>query len=174
MAVGINDHVVGLEVAVGDASLVRFGEPLSHLSGDAQGILDGHGAPADVVTKSLTLHQLHGDENNALSLADFVNCGDVRVGDCCCRPGLSQKSETPLLVAHEVRRQDLQRHWATQVGVLGPIDYTHPALADLGEDAEVGEGAADHGGVSLPPLALSKTKDKGGTLGAKPVDFIIC
>ncbi len=64
--------------------------------------------------------------------------------DGCCRPGLSQESEVSLLVTHEVGRENLQRHRPAQIGVLGAVDYTHPAFADLGEAAEVGEGFANH------------------------------
>ncbi len=36
-------------------------------------------------------------------------------------------------------------HLAPQLGVLGPIDLSHPALAQLGGDLEVGERLADQG-----------------------------
>ncbi len=37
----------------------------------------------------------------------------------------------------------LDRHLAPEIGVLGAIDHTHAALAELGGDLEVGQGCTD-------------------------------
>jgi hypothetical protein len=43
-----------------------------------------------------------------------------------------------------VWRQELQRDSTAKLGVLGFVDYSHPALAELCEDAVVGNRLADH------------------------------
>ena len=42
-------------------------------------------------------------------------------------------------------RQELQDHIATQAGVLGLINHTHPTAAQFLCDFVVGDGLADHG-----------------------------
>ncbi len=39
--------------------------------------------------------------------------------------------------------QDLQRHLAVELGISGPIDLSHPALADQGSHVVVAEPGAD-------------------------------
>ena len=56
---------------------------------------------------------------------------------------------------------DLDRHLATQVGVIGLVDRTHPFLAKLGNDAAVGEGLADHGPHSILESGLSSSMVDG-------------
>ena len=46
-------------------------------------------------------------------------------------------------VAHESRREELERHQAAKPEVLGLVDYAHAAGADFGDDAIVGDGLAD-------------------------------
>jgi hypothetical protein len=48
-----------------------------------------------------------------------------------------------LAVLDEGGGQDLDRHVAAELGVVGAIDLAHPALAELGGDAIVGDRLAD-------------------------------
>ena len=62
--------------------------------------------------------------------------------------GFSLEACQALCVFNEVRRQEFDRDLAAKLHVFGPVDLTHPALAELGSDLEVGEGGADHLSVS--------------------------
>ena len=52
-------------------------------------------------------------------------------------------------IRREDLREELQGHVPVQLGVPGPEDLAHAALADLAGDAVVGDGFAYH--VLLPP-----------------------
>ena len=46
--------------------------------------------------------------------------------------------------------QELQGHIATQPGVLGLVDHTHPTTTEFLYDFVVGDGLADHLSRSAP------------------------
>ena len=76
-------------------------------------------------------------------LADLVDDGDVGMRERGRGLGLALKAHSTLGVGGEGRRKNLDRHVSAQLGVVGPVDLTHPALAELGRDFVVGEGLAD-------------------------------
>ena len=49
-----------------------------------------------------------------------------------------------LLVGAELRRQELQRHLAIELGVLGEKDFAHAPAADLFSYPVMRNGFADH------------------------------
>ena len=57
-----------------------------------------------------------------------------------------------------VRRQKLQRDGAAKLGVFGLVDDTHPALAELFEDAVMGDGLAGH---AIDETDLGNVRDAG-------------
>ena len=75
---------------------------------------------------------------------DVVNRADVDVIDRRGRARLLKEASLRVGVAHELRREELERHEAAKPEVLGLVDHTHPASADLGDDAIVRDGLADH------------------------------
>lgn len=85
----LRDHgVLGLEIAVDDASRVRRSQGPRDLAGDAERLADGKGALAapgragvEQRAQRPPAHQLHGDEDVARVLADVVDGGDARIGD---------------------------------------------------------------------------------------------
>jgi hypothetical protein len=56
---------------------------------------------------------------------------------------LALEARQALAVLDEGGGQDLDRHVAAELGVLGAIDLAHAALAELGGDAIVGDRPAD-------------------------------
>ena len=76
----------------------------------------------------------------------------VEGGEHLC---LALEALEPLGVGGHLRRQNLERHLALELGVPGEVDLPHPALAELVEDPVVGEGLADHG-ASDPIVTLSE------------------
>jgi hypothetical protein len=59
---------------------------------------------------------------------------------------LTLKSLQCLGVLGDFTRQELERHKAVEACVLGFVDHTHPAAAELFDDVIVGDYLADHGG----------------------------
>ena len=79
-----------------------------------------------------------------------MNRADVGVIDRRGRARFLKEASLRVGVAHELRREELERHEAAKPEVLGLVDHTHAAGADLGDDAIVGDCLADHQGVTRP------------------------
>jgi alkylation response protein AidB-like acyl-CoA dehydrogenase len=70
--------------------------------------------------------------------------------DHVCVVASEQGELAAFLVPQKMRRQKLQRHRAVKLRILGLVDDTHPAFAELLGDAVVRDGLADHVGPILP------------------------
>src|SRR5262249_28856018 len=104
-----------------------------------------HRAACNAVLQHHAIQELHGDESLATLLADVVNRTDV--GVIQRRSGLRLPLEPGkhLRVAGYFWREELQGDEPMQAGVLGFIDHTHAASAELLQDAVMRDGLADHG-----------------------------
>jgi len=72
-----------------------------------------------------------------------VDGEDVRVVQLCNRLGLTlEPGETVGVLCHSLM-DHLYRHIAVKPLVTGAVDLSHPALADLLDDAVMAEGGAD-------------------------------
>ena len=104
--------------------------------------------------EGFAFEQLHGDERLAIVLADFVDRADVRMIQPGSGAGFALEALESLLILGHGFRQKLQRHHAPQFCVFGFEDHTHPAAAELFDDAIVGDfGTGEgigirHGGAS--------------------------
>src|SRR5947208_3347657 len=99
--------------------------------------------PRDAVLQRLAFKELHDDEGTAVLLADVMNRADVRVIQGGSGSSLAPETIQGLRVASELVRQKLESDEALEPGVFGLVDHTHPACAQLLDDAVVGDGAAD-------------------------------
>ena len=124
---------------------VRALQAAGDLGDDPQRLADGRRAALEQRPQRATLHQLHRDEDRVTVLAHLVDRGDRRVAHGRRRLRLAQEALAPPRVADEIGRQHLQGDGPAQVLVLGLVDEAHPALADLGQDAEVREALLFHG-----------------------------
>ena len=88
----------------------------------------------DLVLQRLPLDVLHGDVGPVLALADLVDDADVRVVQRRGRLGLDEEALLELGLVHEVRGEELQGHGSLELEVLGLVDDTHTAVADLLDD----------------------------------------
>ena len=99
--------------------------------------------------QSHPIQKLHDDKGLVRVLPDVVNGADV--GMIQSRGGLrlALKSGQRLRVAEHLFRQELEGNKAMQAGVLGLVDHTHAAAAQLFDDVVVGDFLADHGSGML-------------------------
>ena len=74
------------------------------------------------------------------------------------RLGLMHKTLFRILVAGQLRRQELEGDGAFEFGVLGFVDDTHAAFPELFEDLVVGYGLADHPLIIAVRLEFVKTE----------------
>src|SRR5579872_3925035 len=103
--------------------------------------------PGNQVLQSNPIQELHYDEGFVLVLPDVVN--GANVGVIQSRSGLrfALKSGQRLWVAEDLFWQELERNKAMQTGILGLVDHTHPAPAQLLNDAVMGDYLPNELGV---------------------------
>ena len=122
-----------LEVAVDQARLVGGEQTAAGLQEHLEDRRDIAGFGGEPGGEGGALDVLHGDEDLAVALADFVDLDDVRVGQAGQRLGLAQQAGVVGGV------QQLDRHASLEALVVGRIDHAHPALAEPAEDREVAD-----------------------------------
>ena len=144
MAVRGHDDVLGLDVPVDDARLVRLLEAAPDLGGDLEGAEEVELAALDEGLHRLALDELHGDEEALGPLVHVVHLGDRGVGHRGRRARLLEEPALPVLVASELGRKDLERHRTSQAGVAGPVHDAHATLPEQLFDLVVLDGLADH------------------------------
>src|SRR5882762_4021392 len=91
-------------------------------------------------------------------LADLINGTDVGMVQSRGSLSLASKTLQSLDVLGEFFRQELQGNKALELGVFGLVDNSHPAAAELLDNAIVRNGLADHGPATLQGAILGVRK----------------
>src|SRR5262249_44573656 len=97
----------------------------------------------NAVFQGRTIQILHGDEQLRFMPADFVDSADIGMVE---RRGCSRfaaKSLEGLRVVGKLLRQELQRAKAAEISGFGLVHHTHPAPAELLQDAVMRNGLSD-------------------------------
>ena len=123
--------------------VVGGGQSVRERYGDVEEFGKLETAVRDRTLETLPLDQLHGQEVETVGLLDRVDRDDVRMPQGGHRAGLALEALQSLGVRGDFPRQDLQCDRATEIEIFGPEDLTHPALAQLGGDLEVGKRLSD-------------------------------
>jgi hypothetical protein len=141
-AVVAAEDVGRLDVAVHEALRVRGGEPARGVEVGGEHLAKGGARRAlapDV--ERAALHELHGDEDVAVVLADVVHLHHVGVRELAERPRLAEQH-----VARALRvgrgLEELQGHAALELGVVGRVDDAHAAAAEHREHHVAADGGA--------------------------------
>ena len=135
-ALGVDDHVVRLDVAVDDAVAVRVaerGEDLARVRDR-----DGHRAEparADQLLERPPLDVLHDDVVGAVRLASIEDGDDVRVREAGGMRRLSAEALDELLVVRVAAVEHLDGDTPAELLVLGEVDVGHAAAAELARHA---------------------------------------
>ena len=122
------DHdVLGLQVAVDDAGVVRRRDGLGDLDADGQRLTHLETAALEHGPQRDPVDVLRGEELHPGGVADVVDRQNVRVVERRDRAGFALESQQPFLVAERARREHFQRELAAQADVLGQIHLRHAA-----------------------------------------------
>src|SRR5262249_46327127 len=140
LAVGVEEDVVGLDVAVDVVLAVNDVERVGDgLQPTGQG-LRGNRGPAAVGSGTATRPEaapgqaLHDGERDAVLFADVLDLDNVRVIEADEGTDFAFKARGELGVLEGGARH-LDDHFGVEVVVVGAVDGAHAALAELGGDA---------------------------------------
>jgi hypothetical protein len=132
--VGEQEDVLGLQVAVDDAALVRRGEPGGDLRRDLHGLARRRRSAVQALAQRLAEEELHDRERLVALPADVVDGEDVGMREGGDRLRLALEAGERVGARREMRRQHLERHVALEPRVARPIDLPHPSSPELAQD----------------------------------------
>ena len=147
LAVGSDDDVCRLDVAVDDPVIVRFGKPAADPYHDIKRFGDGERPARDLRIQVLSAVERHADEEEPLGrFADLVDRADVRVVKRGRRLSLLQEALLCGGVPHKIGHEKFQGDDPLQGHVLRPVHDPHPPAPDPVEDLEM----RDHRSNDVP------------------------
>ena len=171
------EDVGRLDVAVEDALGMRRVEGIGHLHADVEQRAEVDGATGEAQVEWLAVEQLHGEIALAVLLVEAVDGADVGVVQGRRRASLAPEPFDGFGARGASGREYLDGHLAAELEVLRPIDHTHPAGAELIEDAVVPEGLTDEGtrhdlrALIVSGSCLDREGASRGSLNLKPVSI---
>ena len=174
-AVGGDEQVLRLDVAMDDAVRGGGGEALRRLQQPAPGLDRGDrlvGGPpgAGQLVQVGALDELHGVEHGAVDHAGEIGLNHVRRLDQAGGVRLGVEALQQRLVLGHRRRQHLQRGAAVEADLPGTVDHAHATLAEDATDGEVTElltreRSSPAGEV---PVRRGRAGDRQAVAGAAP------
>ena len=146
-ALGVDDDVVRLDVAVDDAVAVRVAQRREDLARVRDRDRNrAEAARADQLLQRASLDVLHDDVVRAVVLAAVEDRDDVRVREPRRVRRLAPEALDELVVVRVARVQHLDRDPSAELLVLGQVHVGHAAAAELARDAvAAGEEGAGEG-----------------------------
>ena len=127
--------VARLDVAMDQARLVSRGEAGSGLAADAEDVFQLEGAFAvDFVLERLALDELHHQVGRLMRIVDGVDRDDVLVMDGRGGCGFAEEPLDGDGIGGQLRGHHFDRDDAAELGVEGPQDGAHAAVADDFDD----------------------------------------
>ena len=142
-----DEEVLGLQVAVDDALLVRGGEAVRDLHRVVDGLARRQPATGEHRAQRLALEQLLDDVGSVVVRADVVDGGDVGMVEDARGLRFLLEAAQAVRVLRERGGQHLDRDLASEARVLRAVDLAHSPGADLAEDlvgAELRAGGERH------------------------------
>ena len=144
LTVRADEHVLGLAVAVDQTGSVRRRQASTCCKEDRRHLPPRPRLLLQPGTERAPFDQLHGHEHTLTVSADVVDMHDVRVRQAGQRLRFSNE---PLLSTGALRSgraglEQLDRHPAVKLRVIGGVHHAHSTLADLVEDDVAPEAGA--------------------------------
>ena len=158
-ALFVQQDVLGLDVAVHDALLVRELQRLANLRHDGQRLLRRDLPRLEQLAQAHAVHELHQQVVEAVGLAEVVHGDDVGVVQPGQRLGFALEALGEAGFGDLLRRQDLQGDDPVELGLAGLVNDAHAAAAEAFEDFELGKVPGDflQGGRGLEDLGAVRT-----------------
>ena len=141
-AVPGQEEILGLQIPVDDALLVRRRETMRHLARDVDGLADRQRACLQAVAQRLALEQLRDDVRSPVLVADVVDGEDVRVVERRGGLRLLREASQAVGIGRNAGGKDLDGHVAAEGRVAGAVDFAHSAGAEGGHNLAGSESRA--------------------------------
>ena len=127
-----------------DAARVGGIEGVGRLDACVEQVVEGEWSSRDTLFERVAVEKFHGDEGLTLHFVDFVDGADVGMiqGGGGTRFAL-KALERGMVAGHRFGKK-FQRDGAVELHVDGAIDDTHPAAADLFDNAVMRDSLTDH------------------------------
>ena len=129
-----DEQVVGLQVAVDDALVVRGGEPLGDLARVVDGLARRQRAAVQAAAQRFAFEQLRDDVGRAVVDADVVDGQDVRVIELPGGARLLLEAMQPARIRRERLGDQLDRDVAPETRIARAVDLAHAAGAEPADD----------------------------------------
>ena len=139
-----DEDVRGLDVAMHDAFGVRGVQRVGDLDGERADCSISIGLAADAMLQRQAFQKLHGDEGLAVLFADVVDRADVGMIQRGRGLRFALKARQRLRIRATSSGRNFSATKRCRRDVLGLVDHTHAAAAQLLDDAVVRDGLADH------------------------------
>ena len=147
-----DEHVRRLEIAVDDAAGVQRRERRENPEADGHCLSHAHRSATEALRQRLALEELHGDEQLAAFLADFIDLTDVRMIDARGRSRFPPEPPASCVVVCQ-RRHGLERDGPLEPLVPRRVHHAHAAFAELACDCVVTDASrsafAARGGLRI-------------------------
>ena len=131
-----------------DARAMRRLERVGDLARDRQRLGDGDGAARDDLRQVFAFDELHHQRARRALFLDAVNRADAGMVERGERLGFAREAGDAIGIEGERIGQDLDRDVPSESRVARPIDFSHAAGPQLGEDLvgrETRAGSNRHG-----------------------------
>ncbi len=125
---GLRQHDVrGLQIAMGNAQLVCFGQGVGNLRTVANRLLGWQRAFFQTAFQGLAVQKFHDEKIHAVLVADVVQRADVGMGELGNRFGLPLQALLQRRIGGKAGKQNLDGNRAVEPRVVGAIDFAHAA-----------------------------------------------
>ena len=127
-------HVLGLQIAVNDAGLVRLRERIRQLAGDLKGLLQRRSSASQQLPECRAFDELHHDEELAVELPDVVDGDDAGVIQGGRRSCFVLEAPDGARVRERLDAENFDGDLAAELRVSCPIDLAHAARSEQSEN----------------------------------------
>ena len=134
VAVPADEEVLGLQVPMDDALLVRRGETPGNLERVVHGLLRGDRTGVELLAQRLAFEKLHDRVGDALLRSEVEDRQDVRMRERRDRLRLALEPGERVGIGRDGLRKHLDRDVPLELRVPRPIHLPHPARAEGRED----------------------------------------
>ena len=164
-SLAVHEQVLGLDVAVDDAPVVRVLQRVAKGRDDGERLFGREFVRLEQGAQVRAVHILHEQEEKAARLPEVIDGDDVRITQLCQRLRLPREAVGKLRVFLPFRREEFERDETVERYLPRLVNHAHPAAPEAGEDFELREMRGD--------LLDRRRRQRSGRTGEQAAGFQI-